>query len=56
MRFIELHEFDSGESVLVNVQKIDLIYRMEDRTVLRIEASDISFKETVDEILIKIRG
>lgn len=56
MRFIELHEFDSGESVLVNVQKIDLIYKMDDRTVLRIDTNDIAFKETVDEILIKIRG
>lgn len=56
MRFIELHEFESGDTVLVNVNKIDLIYQMEDKCVLRIESNDISFKETVDEILIKIRG
>lgn len=56
MRFIELHEFETGEPVLINVPKIDLIYKMEDRTIMRIEASDIAFKETVDEILIKIRG
>jgi hypothetical protein len=56
MRFVELHEFDSGDPVLVNVTKIDLMYHMEDRTVLRVEATDLSVKESVDEILIKIRG
>ena len=56
MRFIELHEFESGHPVLINVPKIDLIYHMEDRTVLRIEATDLSVKESTDEILIKIRG
>ena len=56
MRFIELHECDSGESVLVNVSKLDLIYRFDDKTVLRIGGTDIGVKETPDEILIKIRG
>lgn len=56
MRFVELHEFDSGDPVLINVAKIDLLYHMEDRTVLRIEATDIAVKENVDEIMIKIRG
>lgn len=56
MRFIELHEFDSGDPVLVNVNRIDLLYKMEDRTILRVDQTDISVKETPDDILIKIRG
>jgi hypothetical protein len=31
MRFIEVHEFDTGEVVLINVNKIDIIYHMDDR-------------------------
>ena len=56
MRFVELHEFDTGEVILVNVTKIDLLYKMEDRTVLRIEATDLAVQESPDEILLKIRG
>jgi uncharacterized protein YlzI (FlbEa/FlbD family) len=56
MRFVELHDFDSGEPLLINVTKIDLMYHMEERTVIRIEAVDIAVKETVDEIMVKIRG
>ena len=56
MRFVELHEFDSGEPLLINVTKIDLMYHMEERTVLRIEATDIAVRENVDEIMVKIRG
>lgn len=56
MRFIELHEYDSGEPVLVNVSRLDLMYRYDDKTILRIEGTDIGVKETPDDILIKIRG
>jgi uncharacterized protein YlzI (FlbEa/FlbD family) len=56
MRFIELHESESGSPVLVNVTKIDIMYRFEDKTVLRLEGTDIGVIESVDEVLIKIRG
>jgi uncharacterized protein YlzI (FlbEa/FlbD family) len=56
MRFIEVHEFDSGDVVLINVNKIDIIYHMDDRTILRIEQTDLSVRENVHEILLKIRG
>jgi hypothetical protein len=56
MRFIELHEFESNEILIVNVARIDLMYRFDDKTVLRIEGTDIGVKETTDEILLKIRG
>lgn len=56
MRFIELHEAESGESIIVNVTRLDMMYRFDDRTVLRIESTDIAVSESVDEILIKIRG
>lgn len=56
MRFVELHEYESGDVVLINVNKIDLLYKMEDRTILRIDQTDISVKETPDDIMIKIRG
>jgi len=56
MRFIELHESESGSPVLVNVTKIDLMYQFDTRTVLRIEGTDIGVNETVDEVLLKIRG
>ena len=56
MRCIELHECDSSEPVLVNVSRLDLMYRFDDKTILRIDGNDIGVKETPDEILIKIRG
>lgn len=56
MRFIELHEADSGEPVVVNATKLDMMYRMDDRTVLRVGGSDIAVAELPEDILIKIRG
>lgn len=56
MRFIELHECDSGEPLLVNVARLDLMYRYDDKTILRIEGTDIGVRETPDDILNKIRG
>jgi hypothetical protein len=56
MRFIELHECDSGAPFLVNVSRLNLMYRYDDKTILRIDGNDIGVKETPDEILIKIRG
>lgn len=56
MRFIELHESDSGDPVFVNVARLDLMYRFDNKTVLRIASSDIGVKETPDEIMLKIRG
>lgn len=56
MRFVELHENQTNNPVLINVHKIDLMYVFDGKTVLRIEGSDIGVNETPDEILIKIRG
>lgn len=56
MRFVELHENQTNQPVLINVTKIDLMYEFEGKTVLRIEGTDIGVNETPDEILIKIRG
>lgn len=56
MRFVELHENQNNQPVLINVTKIDLMYEFEGKTVLRIEGTDIGVNETPDEILIKIRG
>lgn len=56
MRFVEVTELDSNQPVLINVNRVDLIYRIDDRTVIRIEQTDLNVKETVDEVLFKIRG
>lgn len=56
MRFIELTESESGETIIVNVARIDLMYRFDNKTVLRIASSDIGVNETPDEIMLKIRG
>lgn len=56
MRFVELHESQNNEVILVNVSKIDLMYQFDDKTVIRVEGTDIGVTETVDEVLIKIRG
>ena len=56
MRVVELQEFETDAPVLINVTKIDFMWRTDDKTVLKIDNTEICVKETVDEIMIKIRG
>jgi uncharacterized protein YlzI (FlbEa/FlbD family) len=56
MRFIQLTEAESGEPVVINATKLDLMYRLDDRTVLRVEGSDLAVQELPEDVLMKIRG
>lgn len=58
MRFIELTSSETLEPFIVNVSRLDLMYRSQDEefTVLRIDGHDVGVKETPDDILQKIRG
>ena len=41
MRFIELHEYDSNQPIIINVSRLDLMFFDEDKTILKFEGSEI---------------
>lgn len=58
MRFIELIEDVTSQRVLINVQKIDLIYTDTElnKTIIKVSEKEFCVKESEHEILLKIRG
>ena len=51
MKWIELTEFTTSEKVIVNIEKVDFMVRVEDVTSIRINGDEFSVSETPDEII-----
>lgn len=58
MRLIELTEADSNQRVIINVNRIDLIYFVPefDRVCIKVSEKEFLVTESEHEILLKIRG
>ena len=51
MKWIELTEFTTGEKVIVNIEKVDFMVRVEDVTSIRINGDEFSVSETPDQVV-----
>lgn len=54
MKWLELTEYSTSEKIIVNVEKIDFMVRVDDLTSIRIGGDEFAVCETPDEIINQI--